>query len=105
MVMHKLRGVDMAPGASGDGTCELVYLRYPGFKPSDMWPDCTLLKDAPTASLPREGTAVFRPLNPSLKLRDPRPSLKQPENSDLVLFEWKIMRGGYDAIKGDYVKG
>jgi hypothetical protein len=103
VAIHKVRGVQVRPGVSGDGTEIQLNFHYPGLRADDLGADLgRTLADATDLGVARDGIAIYRPYS-SVLLRNPRFAETQPVNENLILFQFTIIRNtAKDVIYNEF---
>lgn len=103
LVIHRLQGVQVRPGVSGDGKDIRLGLHFPGLRSADLGPGLSeTLSDHTGVDVARDSVAIYEPLD-GLRVRDPKIHPKQPANKQLILITYSIIRDfAEDAIYNSY---
>jgi len=103
VAIHKVRGVQVRPGVSGDGTEIQLNFHYPGIRADDLGADLgRTLAENTDLGVARDGVAIYRPYS-SVLLRNPRFAEQQPVNENLILFQFTIIRNSArDVIYNEF---
>jgi hypothetical protein len=103
VAIHRLQGVQVRPGVSGDGKDIRLGLHFPGLRREDLGPELAdTLVDHTGVDVARDSVAIYEPLS-GLRVRDPKMHPVQPQNKQFILITYSIIRDfAEDAIYNSY---